>query len=937
VLLLLIFLVAASLLCSAIHPSAVAQETEEDRQEDWSLQALLATKERERRQLRQDFREDEERTPVVAAAIRQLNKEIELLQQAQRIEIQLEQAKDGNDNDRIERLGNFLENVVDELEQSQHLGKVEASLRELRFELREARQAGNQQAIQHLTDVIKHQQELVAMVKQLYAFDDRGPEEIKEVLAAGVEISERLVFVKQVLFELQTERIKHPEVVTPEQLKWIVGLLRMQEEFLATGTQLLASYENGATARIEPLEEQFEAMAARLEPRWKIFELETELRELREEGNRGLADELERELIVLRGERHVAPADSKSKTMRKPVRVTTADMAAAAKLNFQRDVYPILKARCMRCHGRETHEADLDLEKAAAELPFVRNRRLWINVAEQTKTRRMPPKGEESPNDAERRRIAAWLQNEIENFDYRQVRNPGYEPARRLTHQEYSNTVRDLFGMPLLVTDKFPADLSGTSGFDNSANTLFIQPLLLERYMAAADEVVRQALPTVITTPQQQRTHQRIFTVSLDDESSEARAAEKILSRFLSRAYRRPVMKHELRDALRQFETTRRAGLEFEMAIKSIVRASLISPKFLMKIETSRFDDNSYPINDWELATRLSYFLWASMPDEELFRLATDSELSDGHALTAQVDRMLADPKADTLGTIFASQWLGFQHLGTRVRADPIDNPWCTDSLMDAMKAESAMFFTSLIRKNNPLQQLVKANYTYLNEELARHYDLPGVRGSEMRRVRLGTANRGGIFTQGSLLAVTSFPGRTSPVLRGKWILDNVLGTPPPPPPPNVSEFTDEIEDRRGLTHRQKLELHRDNPNCYSCHRQIDPLGFSLANYDWFGRFKERADGRPIDARGRLPDGSTFSGPAGLKGVIIDKRMNDLTRQISRKMLSYAVGRQLEYYDELAVRKIILAVEKDGYRLRTLIHKVVQSYPFRYKQHPQHN
>jgi hypothetical protein len=253
---------------------------------------------------------------------------------------------------------------------------------------------------------------------------------------------------------------------------------------------------------------------------------------------------------------------------------------------------------------------------------------------------------------------------------------------------------------------------------------------------------------------------------------------------------------------------------------------------------------------------------------------------------------------------------------------------------MESLKAETAMFFHSLIINDEPISRLIDADYTFLNEEVAAHYKIDGVKGSHMRRVSLDDPDRGGIFGQGSLLAITSFPGRTSPVVRGKWILSDVLGTPPPPPPPNVSDFSEEIEDNDLLSPRQKLQMHRRNSNCYSCHSQIDPLGFSLESFDWFGRSRTHSRGRPIDARGKLPNGTEFSGPAGLKKVIIEQRMPDLVRQLTQKMLSYALGRQLEYFDEPAIRGIIDATQKDGYRLRTMIHAIVESYPFQYKKNP---
>ncbi|MFP6765062.1 MAG: DUF1588 domain-containing protein, partial [Planctomycetaceae bacterium] len=225
--------------------------------------------------------------------------------------------------------------------------------------------------------------------------------------------------------------------------------------------------------------------------------------------------------------------------------------------------------------------------------------------------------------------------------------------------------------------------------------------------------------------------------------------------------------------------------------------------------------------------------------------------------------------------------------------------------------------------------------YTFLNEELARFYGIRGVSGEQMRRVELPADNpRGGIFGHGSLLAVTSFPGRTSPVVRGRWILADLLGTPPPPPPPNVSELREEIAEARGLTRRQKLESHRRSPNCYACHSQMDPLGFALENFDWFGRWKQNDRGKPIDARGRLPDGKVFEGSAGLKVVLIETRLDDLATQLTRKMLSYALGRQLEYYDEATVQKIVEQLQNNDYRMQTLVREIVLSRPFRFKQHP---
>jgi hypothetical protein len=293
---------------------------------------------------------------------------------------------------------------------------------------------------------------------------------------------------------------------------------------------------------------------------------------------------------------------------------------------------------------------------------------------------------------------------------------------------------------------------------------------------------------------------------------------------------------------------------------------------------------------------------------------------------------MLADPKAGTLGSVFAAQWLGFDALGVRVRLDPIDNPWCTDTLMAAMKKESAMVFTALIRENRPLTKLIDSKNTFVNEELAKFYKLKGVEGTAMRRVSHTDKRRYGLFGQASVLAVTSSPHRTSPIRRGEWILNSLLGTPPPPPPPDAGELDEEIEENRKLTFRQKLEMHSKDPRCNSCHREIDPLGFALENFDWFGRWRTKSRGRTIDAKGKLPSGTEFEGPVGLREVILAEKLDDLARQVIRKMLSYGLGRQLEYYDEPAVRKILATFKKDGYRMQTLVREVVTSYPFQFRK-----
>ena len=911
---------------SFLSTSKTTAKAEDEDEEEESSEELLEELLDEQRELKRELPDAGTHKASIQAALKQKEKEINLARILVQLERQLEKAEDDEDEEKAEQLEKKIEALGEQLEFLRLRGETEGELRETKIDLLAAERRGDRKLATFLVSLRESLQRQHEMLKKLQQAATKRRSELLEVYEIGFEIYGRIAHLKR---EKHRNRNKKPTTASDKaHAERTANLLQLHERYAALNRKRLAAMEKSQPDQVEALEEQSEEIEEQIELQWPRFELGLELRRARKEGDKEQVRELEMELKELDGD----PESENPPPGVEPVKLTPADMLMAQKLDFRRDVYPLVTKHCIGCHGSQVQEGDLDLEQLAGQLPLVRNARVWRNVSEHVRQHVMPPPDEPQPNALQRRKIAAFFQHEIEDFDYSKIKNPGYEVARRLTHHEYRHTVRDLFGLDVKVTDKFPADLSGTSGFDNSSNTLFIQSLLLERYMAAADQVVRQALPDNVSTAAHAKAYKRTFFVSPDEAGSDSKAARSIVTRFLSRAYRRPTTSREVELALSQYESSRKSGADHEAAIKTVIAAALVSPKFLMKHEQLGSKTSAFVINDWELASRLSYFLWASMPDDQLFQLATEKKLHDDEVLIAQVNRMLADPKAAALGTVFASQWLGFQHLGTRVRADPIDNPWCTESLMTAMKAESAMFFVSLIRDNQPIQTLVNANFTYLNEELARHYRLPGVKGDRMRRVELRTANRGGIFTQGSLLAVTSFPGRTSPVVRGKWILQDVLGTPPPPPPPNVSEFSEAVERKRSLSRRQKLELHRQNPNCYSCHSQIDPLGFSLENYDWFGRYQASRRRRPIDASGRLPDGTAISGPAGLKKVIVEKRMPQLSRQLVRKMLSYSLGRQLEYYDEPAVRLIVAKAQATGNRFQTVVHEIVRSFPFQNKK-----
>jgi hypothetical protein len=598
---------------------------------------------------------------------------------------------------------------------------------------------------------------------------------------------------------------------------------------------------------------------------------------------------------------------------------------------------PMLAQHCFECHGVDTHEGGVNFDELLSHEPLVRDRDVWRRVIQLLQLEVMPPEYASSiPTDAERRALLGELDRSITKFDYSTIDDPGYVPLRRLTNREYDNTIRDLLGVDLKPAARFPTELTGSSGFDNSANTLFLQSALMERYIAASERVIELALPDEPTTVDHRKTHEFIFVAKPDEETTDNDAARKVLRRFLLRAYRRPPTEDEISAICGRYEEVRRSGKNFEAAIKQLLPSVLISPNFLLRVEEANDGDAPYRISDWDLASRLSYFMWATMPDDELFELAEAKRLHDPDVLPEQIARMLADPKADTLGEVFAGQWLSTQLIGTRIRLDPIDNPWCTDSLMSAMRAETSMFFMSLLRENRTIDDLVDADYTFVNEELAKTlYKLKGVEGEQMRRISLDDPNRGGIIGQPSVLTVTASHKTTSPVKRGVFILDTVLGTPPPPPPPDAGKFDEELEENDRLTFREKLEKHASSGTCRSCHATLDPVGIAMENFDYFGRWRNRyGRRRPVVSSATMPDGAQFTGPTDVKKWILEKRHDDLVRQVVSKLLSYALGRQLEYYDEPAVQQIVARLETDDYRFQTLLQAIVASYPFQYRKNP---
>ncbi len=441
----------------------------------------------------------------------------------------------------------------------------------------------------------------------------------------------------------------------------------------------------------------------------------------------------------------------------------------------------------------------------------------------------------------------------------------------------------------------------------------------------------------IAVTPSRERIFScRPATTSASESESEEAAADcatSIIASLARRAYRRPVTVDDL-DQLVSFFRSGYADGGFEAGIETALRALLASPEFLFRIE--RDPDNvapgaPYRVSDVELASRLSFFLWSSLPDEELLRIAAAGELSDGAVLERQVRRMLADPRAESLTTNFASQWLHLRNLDA-VRPDARLFPDFDDNLRRGFRRETELLFQSLLDENRSVLDLLTADYTFVNERVARHYGVPNVYGDHFRRIDLPEGSpRAGLLGHGSILTVTSYATRTSPVLRGKWILENLLGTPPPPPPPNVPLLDETRSNTRVVSMRERMEAHRANPVCAACHRNMDPAGLSMENFDAIGRWRETDRGAPIDATGSLPGSEDFGGVAGLRQTLVD-RPDVFATTATEKLLIYALGRGLAPSDAAAVRAITTSAADDDYRLPSLILGVVQSTPFQMRR-----
>ena len=730
------------------------------------------------------------------------------------------------------------------------------------------------------------------------------------------------------------------------------------------------------------------------------------------------------------------------------------DVLRGVQRDFNQQIKPLLAAHCSDCHsGGAAADAGLDLTGFETIDQLLNARKTWNKIRVRVAAKEMPPEEGDPLAEQDHEAMLDWINQLLDSVDCTEI-DPGRVTIRRLNRTEYRNTIVDLMGIDYQPADSFPGDDVGY-GFDNIGDVLSLPPLLMEKYLAAADEICHQA----IVDPDHPQFKQRIagsefsstagshsisaeqllttngtvnrkfktpksgryelrFTLNGDQagedpvkvkikldgrtiieksvtasgedyqsfdvgkrlkagqhelaisfvndffdqslpagsrdrnlriNSAEIRgpldlpkshrqiigkrpaaeqqfdAARSILGQFMSRAYRRRVTDGELDRLMVLYQQTRDSGDSYEASIRIAMQAVLVSPYFLYKIETPVAAGESRVLNGFELATNLSYFLWSSMPDDKLFQLAAAGKLKDRDVYLGQVQRMVADPKSQALIENFAAQWLQLRNLDL-AQPDPEMFPGIDLQLRQDMATETKLVVAELIRRDASVLELLKSDFTFLNQRLAEHYGVDEIQGDEFRLVSADRTNRVGLLSHASILTLTSNPTRTSPVKRGKWIMENLLGEEPPPPDPEAMKLEDQAELSGTL--RQQMEQHRADPNCAVCHKVMDELGFALENYDAVGQWREQEQDAPIDAHGELPDGTRFEGPLELQAMIQTEMGRQFVRCLVEKMLIYALGRGLEYYDECAIDKIIDHMHANEYRFSALIHGVVTSDPF---------
>jgi mono/diheme cytochrome c family protein len=721
---------------------------------------------------------------------------------------------------------------------------------------------------------------------------------------------------------------------------------------------------------------------------------------------------------------------------------------AAKAADFRGQIEPLFSRYCAKCHIADEPKGEFALQGYLERAAVVEDRQAWEKISQKLHDREMPPEEEAQPTPAELEAITSWIDGALARFDCGKERDPGRVTIRRLNRNEYNNTIRDLLGVDFHPADDFPSDDVGY-GFDNIGDVLSMPPILLEKYLAAAEKIAERTLGSeqvnlvtgettggeiieggqrILTHKAEVRTKLRMFgegdymfrvraygeqagdepvkmalyldnklvrefdvkavvgkpqvyeawlatkggqhafsVVFLNDyyepeqpapndrnlvidnlevmgpypptfrrviprehtPDDKMLLARESLNALSARAFRRPSRASEVDRLLKLVELSQTEGENFNASMALALQAILVSPHFLFRVELDPQPNEPKAVrtlNDYELATRLSYFLWSSMPDDELFAQARLGTLRQADNLEKQVRRMLADSKAQALVENFAGQWLQLRNLRTAA-PDKAEYPTFDEPLRAAMQRETELFFDAILREDRSVLEFLDADYTFVNGRLARHYGMTGIDGDTFRRVPLDRERRGGVLGHASVLTVTSNPTRTSPVKRGKWVLENLLGAAPPPPPPDVPPLVEQPTAAATGSLRERMVQHRAKADCAICHNRMDPLGFGLENYDGIGAWRTAEGKFPIDASGVLPNGQSFSGPRELKAVLV-ARQDEFVRCLAEKMLTYGLGRGVEYSDKCTVADIAKTMRANDYKFSSMIVAIVESDAF---------
>lgn len=608
---------------------------------------------------------------------------------------------------------------------------------------------------------------------------------------------------------------------------------------------------------------------------------------------------------------------------------SAAGTTALLPQQLQEDVFPLLRQYCADCHTGNEARGDFLLPQDSNESSIVAQRATWERLTDLITMGVMPPADTPQIPAGDKEKILSYADSVLLHASRSEDTDPGRVIVRRLNRFEYNNTIRDLLGINFEPADDFPSDDVGY-GFDNIGEILSLSPLLMEKYLLAAEKIAATAVKSASNpSPNLPSPLASLITHHPRNGTHSVDCLQDNLRPLVNKAFRRSISDEEFNHVIAPSLMALERGESFEFAMQTALTAVLVSPHFLFRVESdepSIESQNVRVLSGYELASRLSYFLWSSMPDEELLEHAALGDLQSDTVLAAQIDRMLRDGKSLALTESFAVQWLHLKSLDD-AQPSPQQFPEYNLAVKEDLKQETKSFFAYVAQQDRSVLEFLDGQYTFLNERLASHYGIPGVVGNQFRQVSLTGTPRSGLLTHGSILTLTSFPTRTSPVKRGKWILEVMLDQPPPPPPPALPSLAQTTEDTT-TTLRQRLEIHRSNPACISCHQVMDSLGFGMENFDPIGRWRTFDGQQPLDTTGQLPGGRSFRGPTELVAVL-KERDTEFARALTSKLMTYALGRSLKRSDRPTVNSIVETLKAKDFRFAVLISEIVKSRPFR--------